>query len=94
MMGKFLVGLSAENRKKAGVSGGDAVEVVLQLDTLPRIVDMPEKMQQAFNGNSAAKAKFELMAPSKQKAIVASVNEARTTQTKMKRILKAIESLS
>jgi hypothetical protein len=36
MGGKFLVGVSAENRAKTGVAGGDEVDVQLEVDTQPR----------------------------------------------------------
>jgi hypothetical protein len=33
MGGKFRVGVSAENRAKNGVAGGDAVDLELEVDT-------------------------------------------------------------
>ncbi len=90
---KFMISLSAENRKKAGVNGGEAVEITLELDTLPRTVEIPTDLQEALNKNKTAKVNFKNLSPSKQKAIVISINEAKTEETKSKRINKALEQL-
>lgn len=91
---RFLIGLSAANRKASGLKGGDAVQVTLSLDTEDRTVEIPEDLQAALDRNSAAKAAFEKLAPSKKKAMVASIGEAKSAETKQRRIEKAIQSLS
>ena len=93
MADKFLISLSAENRKNAGLKGGDEVEVTLILDTAPRTVEVPEELQKALDKNKTAKAAFEKLAPSKKKAMVISISEAKSEETKVRRIEKAIESL-
>jgi hypothetical protein len=91
---KFMIGLSAENRKNAHVKGGDTVEINIELDTAPRTVELPIDLLSAFDKNKLAKANFEKLAPSKKKAIVLSINDAKTEETRAKRITKAIEQLS
>ena len=93
MGSRFMISLSAENRKNAGVSGGDLIEVNLELDTEPRTVEIPEGLQKEFNKNKTAKVNFEKLAPSKKKAIVISISDAKTEETKMKRIAKTLEQL-
>ena len=93
MADKFLISLSAENRKNAGLKGGDEVEVTLILDTAPRTVEVPEELQKALDKNKTAKAAFEKLAPSKKKAMVISISEAKSEETKVRRIEKFIESL-
>ncbi len=90
---KFMISLSAENRKNAGVNGGDEVEINLELDTEPRTVEIPTELQEALDKNQTAKLNYEKLSPSKKKAMVISINEARTEETKMKRIDKAVEQL-
>jgi len=90
---KYLISLSAENRKKANVHGGDTIEVDVELDTQPRTVDVPEDLQKALDKNQTAKTNFEKLAPSKKKAIVLSIIDAKTEETKMRRIEKTVESL-
>ncbi|MGF7230827.1 YdeI/OmpD-associated family protein [Arachidicoccus sp.] len=90
---KFMISLSAENRKNANVKGGDTVEIALELDTAPRTVDTPADLQKALDKNKIAKANFDKLAPSKKKAIVVSLTDAKTDDTRNKRLEKAIESL-
>src|SRR5690606_23270836 len=78
---KFMISLSSENRKNANVKGGDTLEVTVALDTEPRTVELPIEFQAAFNKNKTAKAAFDKLAPSKKKAIVLSVTEAKTEET-------------
>jgi hypothetical protein len=91
---KFMISLSAENRKNAGVKGGDTLEVTLALDTETRTVELPAELQTALNKNKAAKAAFEKLAPSRKKAIALSVAEAKTEETRTKRIAKAMDELT
>ena len=90
---KFMISLSAENRKNANVKGGDTLEVTIELDTEPRTVELPPDLQSALNKNKTAKAAFDKLAPSKKKAMALSISEAKTEATKIKRIEKVIDSL-
>jgi hypothetical protein len=90
---KFMISLSAENRKNANVKGGDTLEITVELDAAPRTVEIPIDLQRAFDNNKTAKANFEKLAPSKKKAIVLSINDAKTEETKQRRIDKAMEQL-
>lgn len=93
MGGKFMISLSAENRKNANVKGGDELEIDITLDTEPRTVELPADLQKAFAKNKLAQSAFEKLSPSKKKAIVVAINEAKTEETKMKRIEKTIKTL-
>lgn len=93
MSGKYMISLSAENRKNANVKGGDELEITITLDTEPRTVELPDDFQKELTKNKDAKSAFEKLSPSRQKAIVVSINEAKTEETKVKRIEKAIKSL-
>ena len=90
---KYMISLSAENRKNANVKGGDTVEISLELDTEPRIAEVPKDLQKALDNNKTAKINFEKLAPSKKKAMVLSITESKTEETRLRRIAKAIETL-
>lgn len=90
---KFMISLSAENRKNANVKDGDTVEINLALDTAPRTVVIPANLQRALDKNKIAKANFEILAPSKKKEMVRSINDAKTEETKIRRIEKVMEIL-
>lgn len=93
MGGKFMISLSAENRNNAGVKGGDALEVAIEPDNAPRTVELPPEFQIELDKNETAKSAFEKLAPSRKKAIVLSINEAKTEETRRKRIEKAVNAL-
>jgi hypothetical protein len=93
MGGKFLIPLSAERRAESGIKGGDAVEVELTLDTQPREVVVPEDLSLALAGDAAAKAFFETLSYSNKLRHVLSVTDAKTPETRRKRIDKAMGML-
>jgi hypothetical protein len=93
MGGRYMISLSAENRKNANVKGGDELEITVMLDTEARTVDLPSDFKKGLDNNKQAQMAFEKLSPSKKKAMVVSINEAKTEETKFKRIEKAIISL-
>ena len=93
MGGQYLVSLSAEHRKNAMVAGGDELEITIELDTEPRTVELPVDFSQALDKNKIVKNNFEKLSHSKNKAIILSITDAKTEETRQKRIEKAIETL-
>jgi hypothetical protein len=93
MGGKFMVSLSADNRKKAEVAGGDELEVTIVLDKEPRTVEIPDDLGKALAKNKKASAAFDGLAPSRKKAMVFSILEAKAPETRIRRIEKAISNL-
>jgi Domain of unknown function (DUF1905)/Bacteriocin-protection, YdeI or OmpD-Associated len=93
MGGRFLLSVSSENRTKAGVAAGDEVEVSLELDNEPRVVTVPADFAAALGEEKAAKEAFGKLAYSHQLRWVLSVEDAKTPETRRRRIGKAIESL-
>jgi hypothetical protein len=90
MGGKFMVGLSAENRAAAGVSGGEVMEIRLALDTEPRTVEIPDDLRRALSGADALEA-FGKAAPSRKKEFVRQVEEAKAADTRNRRIAKIVD---
>ena len=93
MGGKFMVGVSAENRQAAGVQGGEEVDVTLELDLEPRTVEIPKDLKAALTETGALTA-FENSAPSMRKEYVRQVEEAKAQETRERRIAKIVEKLS
>ncbi len=58
MGGRSMIPVSAGHRGNAGLSAGESVQVMLELDTAPREVDVPEDLQAALDANPAALAAF------------------------------------
>lgn len=93
MGGKFLIPLSAERRAESGIKGGDAVEVELALDTTPREVIVPDDLAVALAGDAAAAAFFETLSYSNKLRHVLSVTDAKTPETRQRRIDKVLEMM-
>ena len=90
--GRFMIGVSAENRRAAGVQGGDEVDVTLELDLEPRTVEIPKDLKSALIEAGALEA-FENSAPSMRKEYVRQVEEAKAQETRERRISKILEKL-
>jgi hypothetical protein len=94
MGGVFMVGVSAENRERAGVAGGDEVDVELDLDTAPREVTVPADFADALDRNPGAKERFDSLSHSHKQAHVLSVESAKKAETRHRRIAKAVSALT
>ncbi|CAI6086347.1 YdeI/OmpD-associated family protein [Cohnella sp. JJ-181] len=93
MGGRYLIPLSAEHRGAAGVAAGDEVEVALKLDTDPREVKVPDDLAEALAGAPAARAFFDGLSNSNKSRVVLSVEGAKTEETRLRRIDKAVQAL-
>jgi hypothetical protein len=93
MGSRFMLSVSAENRTKAGVSAGDDIEVSLELDTAPRVVTVPDDFTAALDADKPARQAFDKLAYSHQLRWVLSIDDAKTPETRQRRIAKAVESL-
>ncbi|MFK7696624.1 YdeI/OmpD-associated family protein [Paenibacillus sp. HJGM_3] len=94
MGGKFLIPVSAEHRERAGIAAGDLVEVQLELDTEPRELVVPADFLEALAQNEKAKSFFEGLSYSNKRRFVLSIEEAKTAETRQRRIEKAVSSLA
>ena len=93
MDGKFMVGVSAEVREAAGVAGGDAVDVEIELDTAPREVEVPDDFDAALKADPKARAKFDTLSYSGKLRLVAPVANAKKPETRQRNIDKAMTEL-
>jgi hypothetical protein len=93
MGGRYLVGVSAENRAGTGVSAGDEVDIDLALDSQPRELVIPADFQQALDGSPAARATFEALSYSAKQRYVLPMEAAKTADTRQRRIAKALADL-
>ena len=93
MGGKFMVGVSAENRAAAQVEGGDEVDVELELDTAPREVPVPADLAAALDRDPAARQRFDSLSYSRRQAHVLSVEGAKTDETRLRRIARVVDAV-
>ncbi len=93
MGGVFMMGLSAENRAGAKVSGPGVTDVDMELDTAPREVAVPPDFAKALAAEPAAKKTFEGLSFSNKSAHVFQIQGAKSDETRQRRIAKSIEAL-
>lgn len=91
--GHFMLPLSAENREGAGVAAGDEVDVDVELDTEPRLVDLPADLETAINVDAEARRVFHALAPSHKKAYVTWVESAKKDETRRGRVTRTVTML-
>ncbi|HZY67514.1 MAG TPA: YdeI/OmpD-associated family protein [Devosia sp.] len=90
MGGQFMIGVSKERRKLAGVTPGETVEVTLALDTAPRVMEVPPDLQQALDADGAAKSYFATLSYSNQRRHIDNINGAKSAETRARRIEKSV----
>lgn len=90
--GKCLVVFPMRDRKAAGVTSGDIVQVTLELDSGYREVVMPKELVDALNEQKLTK-QFHELTYSERKEFARLVTDARAIETKQRRISKIITEL-
>jgi hypothetical protein len=93
MGGKALIPFSSEHRRASGIKGGDTIEVTLERDDEPRIVEIPSDLLMALEARKL-RSSFDDLSPSARKAHVLSVEGAKTDETRQRRIDKILNTLS
>jgi Bacteriocin-protection, YdeI or OmpD-Associated/Domain of unknown function (DUF1905) len=94
MGGRYLIPVSAENRKAAGLSAGDEIDVELALDSAPREVEVPDDLATAIAAVPAAQELFDQLTFSQRKEWVRWVTEAKKPETRQTRVTKTVEALT
>ena len=93
MGGRFLIGLSAENRTTPRVAAGDQVDVEIEPDTEPREVEVPADLAEALAHDHIARANFDRLSYTHRKEWVRWIEEAKKAETRATRLAKTVESL-
>lgn len=93
MGGKHLIPLAKAHREAAGVAGGETHEVTLVHDTSSRDTPVPDDLAEALD-RSRVRDAFDALAPSKRKEHVRQVTSAKAPETRVRRIVKIVDSLT
>ncbi|HEV7386650.1 MAG TPA: YdeI/OmpD-associated family protein [Phenylobacterium sp.] len=93
MGGRFMVGVSADVRAKSGVKGGDTLDVEIELDTAPRVLEIPADFAAALDAEPAAKVAFEALSYSNKRRHTMPIQDAKAPETRARRIEKSVASL-
>jgi hypothetical protein len=91
--GRSLIPFAKEHRERTGVGPGQVIEVTLELDTAPRIVEVPADLAAALAARPGARDAFDRLAYSLRKEHVRQVETAKAAETRERRIGRIVESL-
>ena len=93
MGGEYMLSVNPEVRAAAGVRAGDEVDVDIELDTAPREVTVPPDFAAALDADADAKRFFESLSYSNKRRFTLSIEDAKTPETRQRRIDKAVMTL-
>ena len=93
MGGRFLIPVSADVRSKVSVAAGDDIDVLIELDTSPRKVAIPDDLQAALAAEPHVRQAFDSLSYSNQRRVVLAVEGAKTAATRRRRITSAMAEL-
>ena len=87
------LGITQKIRKEINKQPGDTIKVILQQDNEPRVVEIPEDLNNMFQENSRAKDFFQTLSYSNKKKYVDWIVSAKKIETRDKRLKDTIEML-
>jgi hypothetical protein len=93
MAGSYWLPLAAEHRVTAGVAAGDVVEVDVELDEAPRVVEVPADLAAALDAEPEARRRFDALSFSNQRRHVLAVEGAKAEATRARRVASAVAAL-
>jgi hypothetical protein len=94
MGGTFMLGVSSDVRREAGVAAGDDVDLELTLDKEPRVVDVPADFAAALDSSPEARRAFDALNYSNRYRYVYAINQIKSAEARARRIAKSVEELS
>jgi uncharacterized protein YdeI (YjbR/CyaY-like superfamily) len=91
--GETVLGLTNAFRAQAGLQAGDVVEVEMDREDTPRVVEIPAALEAAFAGDPAARARFDRLSFTHRREYAEWVAEAKQPETSERRAAKTLERL-
>lgn len=80
-------------REQIGKTFGDEIKVTVELDTEPRVLEIPKDFMKELKKDKDAKAFFDKLSYTHQREYVMWIEEAKKDETRTRRILRSIEML-
>ncbi|BEL12065.1 hypothetical protein Q0Z83_102560 [Actinoplanes sichuanensis] len=93
MGGEYWLGVSAERRAAGGLDGGQVYNLGIELDDVPRTVEVPEDLAAALAAEPDAKAFWESISFSNQRWHAEQLTSAKTAETRARRLAKSLDLL-
>lgn len=80
-------------REQIGKTFGDTIKVTVELDSEPRVVEIPEDLLKELRKNKEASSFFEGLSFTHRREYVKWIEEAKKPETRATRILKTVDML-
>lgn len=80
-------------REQIGKTFGDEIQITVEPDTEPRILEIPEDLIKELKKDKEAQAFFDKLSYTHQREYVQWINEAKKDETRQNRIVKTIDML-
>lgn len=93
MGGRFMIPLSADRRAAGGLAAGDDVEVDVELDESPRVVEVPPDLAAALGADPAVRARFDALSFTNRNEHVRALESAKAEATRQRRLAKIVADL-
>jgi hypothetical protein len=94
MGGHSVLGVAKEIREGLGKGPGDVIEVSVEPDTEPRVVEVPTELTNLLDANPVAREAFDALSYSHRREHARYVAEAKQPETRERRARKTVESLT
>jgi hypothetical protein len=91
--GTYCLGVLKSIQEAAGVDQGDTITVQLELDTTPRVVQLPPDLAKAIGRDKKAAAAWDKLSFTNKKEMARSLEEAKKPETRQGRLAAALEKL-
>jgi len=92
--GKHVLIIVKSIRSQLAKEPGDVVKASIELDSQPRLLEVPEDFSSLLENNSVARDEFNRLSYSHQREYVLWINDAKKPETRTRRMLKAIAMLA
>ena len=90
MGGQYMIAFSSDEREASGMKGGDAITVTLELDTAPRVMEVPADLQCRARQGQGGEGVFATLSYSNQRRHIDPINAAKSQETRARRIEKSV----
>jgi hypothetical protein len=80
-------------REQIGKSFGEEIKITLELDTQPRVIEIPLDLRRELKKDKQVKGIFDTLSFTHQREYVRWITDARKEETRQRRIQKTIEML-
>jgi hypothetical protein len=91
--GKTYLGIRKAVLEEVGVTVGDQLDVVIERDDAPRVIEVPPALEAALERDPEARGIYDALSFTHRKEYARWIAEAKRDETRERRVAKAIEML-